>query len=198
MHWDEIDKALPALICKLIGIPVQWGTQPEKFRTGAQATLDVLVVSGLGIDDVLYADVDDPANPGTPKGVQPSVIGQREFTLQIAVWSRSQKLGCSARKYMGRLRTRLRFPSTLESFRQLGLALIAEEALVVDDQEQDGRTISRALMDVRFAFSVTETDEEIPYIESVRISSGTTDGQGIEDAGGSPLPVQVDITVPEP
>lgn len=199
--FDEtLDDRLPLFFADLLGIHVEWGDQPQKFRQGAQATLDILAPTGIGVDDVIFEDIDDPGMPGTPRAIRATVIGQREFTMQVSVWTPSQKLQRSARKYLGRLRTRLRLPTSLEKMRELGIAFIRVEALVDQDFIQDGRTRSRSLMDIRFGCSVVEVDEEIPYISSARVSSGTTDqpggpGKGIENPDGNPSPLQPDQTI---
>jgi hypothetical protein len=201
MTWETLDAELPTLIGALLGVPCDWHKKPRKMRQDVYATIHVLAPSTVGEADVLWSDVlTDPEDPETQTGVQATVVHQAEFTLQCNVWTRNQALEGSARRYLTRLRTRLRMPSSIASLRALGLSHVRTEGLVDTDPVEDNRAMSGATMDVRFAHSETEVDTEIPFIETVTISSPTTEGDGFYHAEGSPLAeaLQADLTVPEP
>ena len=188
MDFATVQSELPAAIETLVGIPCQWRTQPRQMVLGAVATLDVLAPSSLGVDDVSWANVGDP----DLTHVEATITGYRELTLQVSVWSDKQTLAESARCYLERLRTRLRFPTALETLRGLDLAHVRTEAIVDVDPTEDGRIRSMATMDVRLGYAVSETDEPIPFIEQARIRS-----EFFRDAAGDPLPdgLQIDVTV---
>ncbi len=189
--WSTLQTELPALIAALMEIPCDWRKQPRKMQQGAHASLDALAPTALGVDDVRWADVGDPAT-----GVQATVVGQRELTLQVSVWSPQQTLGSSARVYLERLRTRLRWPSTKETLRDLGLALVRIETVVDVDPVEDGRVRSMSTMDVRIAYGASETDAEIPYIEDARITSTFSNAAG--DQLGPALQIDISPTDPTP
>lgn len=188
--WTTLETRLPALFGELLGIPCHWRAQPQKMQQGASAVIDLLAPTSIGVDDLRWTDVADPTT-GAITGVQATIVGQRELTLQVSVWSPSQKLGSSARMYLERLRTRLRWPSTLATLKELGLAHVRTEGVVDIEPEQDNRVRSGAALDVRLAYAASEADVAIPYIETARVQSVS-----VRNAAGDPLPasVQVDVT----
>jgi len=188
--WATLETELATLLSSLLEIPCQWRTQPTKLHQGAHAFVDALAPTALGADDVRWADVG--GTPETPDFVQATVVGQRELTLQVSVWSPSQSLSSSARMYLERLRTRLRWPSTLEALRGLGLALVTTENVVDVDPVQDGRVRSQSTLDVRIAYGALEADAQIPWIEDARVTGTFT------DAAGDPSPYSFDLNPTDP
>lgn len=177
LDWTAIEDestGLPSLLSTLMGVPVEWRNQPRKMQRGAHATLDVLAPTSIGVDQSSWQDVGDPAT-----AVEETIRGDRELTLQVSVWSPSQSLAESARKYLGDLRTRLRWESSLSSLRALGVALVRIEDVADADVEQDGRIRSAATMDVRLAYIDVETDAEIPYIETAEATGEVENAEGV-------------------
>ena len=189
--WDGLKDGLATLCASLLGISCQWRDQPQKLQQGAWATLDALAPSSLGVDDTRWADVGSPAT-----GVRATVVGQRELTLQVTAWSPRQTPSLSARALLEQLRTRMRWPSTLETLRQLGVALVRIEDVADVDPPQDGRRMSQATLDVRVAYAASETDVEIPYIEDAHLSSTFANAAG--DQLGAAVQMNINPTDPTP
>jgi hypothetical protein len=130
---------------------------------------------------------------GATANVTESAVGQRELTLQVSVWSPLQSLGRSARRHLERLRTRLRWQSSIGALAALGLAIVTIESIVLLDPSEDGRVVSGAAMDLRLAYSWTETDDAVPFIETVQVRS-----EYLRDETGAQLPAaeQIDEVFP--
>lgn len=190
---------IAAIFAAAMGIPCQPRGEPQKVVVGASATLDFLGESGIGVDEVSFV-----ANPtDVPTEVVPTVYGLREQTLQVSVWSPSQKLEESARTYASKLKTRLRFPSVLASLRALGVGVVRVEDVVTLDVAQSSHLRSGAALDVRISYGVTDADTPIEFIETAQItsySSGETPTGQLENAEGEVLgeAAQIDTLPEEP
>lgn len=193
LDFAEIQTELPALFEALMGISCNWRDQAVPFVDGPQAFLDVLAPAAVGVDDLRWSEVGvDAEDPTLPDTIQATMVGNREMTIQVTVWNDRQPLDVSARYYLERLRTRLRFPSTLEAMRALGLAQVRTEAMIDLDPTEDGRVMSQTSMDLRLAYVVAETDDAQPYLLTPRVKS-----ESLRDAAGDPT-LQIDINPPEP
>lgn len=188
---------IAAIFAAAMEIPCALRGEPEKAHVGASAVVDFLGELGLGVDEVSYV-----ANPAdVPTEVIPTVYGLREQTLQVSVWSPSQKLEESARVYASRLRTRLRFPSVLAQLRALGVAIVRIADVVTLDVDQSSRLRSGAALDVTISYGVVDADEPIEFIEEAQVTSFDEEGAGqIVGAGGEVLgdPLQIDSLPEEP
>lgn len=180
MDWATLQADLPVLIADLAGVPCDFRGQARRIHVDTPvAQLDIIAVTPLGVDELVYSTIDE--------GLEATAYGQREMTVQVSIESQLQTLASSTRAVFERLRLRLRLPTTLERLRGLGLAFVAAEDTVVLDGPVDGRRISLASMDLRFGFSLSETDEPIPFIETVRVKS-----ESIRNTAGDPVGVQFD------
>jgi hypothetical protein len=159
---DEVT-GLAKFFATLLEIPCDWRKQPRAMHCAPSALLDLVTSGPIGVDELVSADAPGPATTET-------VYGLREMTVQVTVWSLSQKLGASARFFLERLRTRLRWTSSVTALAMLGLALVGVEPIVLADAPQDGRTASQASMDLHFTFGVAESDAPTPFIESVDLA----------------------------
>ncbi len=182
--WAALETGLPALFTSLLGLPVDFRTQPIGMRQGSRAYLDVVDVRTVGDDERVWA------NDGVT-AVKETVLGLREMSIQVSVTSHSQELHESARFYLDRLKARLRWASSIASLKALGLALVDIEPVVQVDPTTDNRAVSRATMDIRFAYGVSETDAAIPFIETARIRSDL-----LRNPGGTAVTPQIDVTEP--
>lgn len=189
--FAALNDALTTLFADLLGIPCQWRDQPQQMVVGDSATLDTLGDRGLGVDDARYVEVGSPAT-----GVQASVGGQREVTVQVTVWTESQRYGLNAHQYLDRLRKRLRFPTVLERLETLELGLVTINPVVVVDPIQDGRVRGQASMDVVMSYWSESDDAEVPFIERVRLRSTIKNAAGT--TLGDAVQVDQDITIPSP
>lgn len=193
MDWATLQTELPSLLGDLLELPCDWRKQPRKMHTDARAQLDLVSHTGLGVDETSWTELDED-DDDEPDHVRATVHGLRELAVQVSVWSPSQSLDKSARRYLERLRTRLYLPSSLERIKALELALVGVEDLVLLDPSEDGREVSEAAMDVRLAGGSSELDAPIPFIETARVRS-----EHLRNAAGDPLPSSAQIdTNPEP
>lgn len=191
--FDALDTGLPQLIGDLLEIPVDWAKRPRQMHVSpARAQLDVLAETITG-DETTYTEITITPEVGDPYvALEPTVHLKGELTLQVSVWSPVQGLGKSARRYLTQLMLRLRWPSTHVALVAMGLALVTIEPIQLIDPPEHDRSVSRAAMDLRFAFGLDESDELIPHIETVEIRS-----EYLRDETGAQLPKQIAITVPE-
>ena len=196
MIWTaETRTGLIGLLVRLLEIPVQWRGEPQQVVGGASATVDVLGELGLGVDEITYTE---GPTPEAPTEVTPTVYGLREATFQVSVWSPSQRLDQSARMYTSRLRTRMRWPSTLEELRALGLGVVSIGESIPVDAEQSSRLRSGSAVELVLSFGVAEEDASVPFIERARVYTGGDGEDLLTNAGGTALPpsIQQDTTVP--
>jgi hypothetical protein len=188
---------IAAIFAAAMEIPCALRGEPQQVVVGASAVVDFLGEIGLGVDEVAY--VATPSD--VPTEVIPTVYGLREQTLQVSVWSPSQKLEESARVYASRLRTRLRFPSVLAQLRALGVGIVRIADVVTLDVEQSSRLRSGAALDVTISYGVVDADAPIEFIEEAQVTSFDELGAGqITSAGGDVLgdSLQIDSLPEEP
>lgn len=186
MDWATLQTELPVLIGDLAEVPCDFRGQARSIHMGtAAAQLDIIAVTPLGVDELTYASSDE--------GLEATAHGMREMTVQVSIESQLQQLASSSRAVLEKLRLRLRLPTTLERLRALGLAFVRAENTIVLDDSIDGRRISLASMDLHFGFGLAETDEVIPFIETVHVESAS-----IRNTAGDPVGVQFDevLTLP--
>lgn len=178
MDLATIDAGLPTFLKTLLGIPCEWRKTPRTMHVGPSMQLDIITSNGIGWDELVSRDASGPAT-------QEIVYGLREMTLQVTVWSLSQKLAESARFYLELLRTRLRWTSSLQALDALGLALIGVMPMVLIDAAQDGRTPSQASLDLRLSYGVAESDAPVPFIGKVDITRTIDGGTPVTETIGS-------------
>lgn len=191
-----IETGLSELFARLMEVPCDWRKKPRGMHVRACAQLDDLTSNGVGVDDSVWRDVDVAGEPTTVDAdvaaVRETVQGIRERTLQVTVWSPRQTLAESARFYLERLRTRLRWSSSLDALRAIGVGLVGVEAIQLLDHAQDGRDVSEAAMDLRITHAVAEADEPVPFIERGHVTGS------VESAGGEEIAaLEIDLN-PEP
>jgi hypothetical protein len=174
---DTVEAGVLSLFGTLLGFTVQSARRPRTMIVGPSAMIDWLGADGLGVDDVAWEDNDDTA----PTAVTATVIGAREETLQVSVWSDDQTPSKTARRYLEQLRTKLRLPSAKETLRALGLATVEIFRAIPLATTEGGRDMAHAVMDVRFAYAVTADDAEIPYIETAVVESEFVPGEDADD-----------------
>lgn len=195
MDFAAVQSGLPALFATLMGIPCQWATQPRKMVVGTSAVIDILGDATNGRDERVAEYVDDAGavvELVDATGVRETVHGQRELTLQVSIWGITQQLAASARFYLGKLRTRLAFSSSIATLKAMGLSLAVREPVVQVDPTQDNRAMSQASLDLHFGYGVAESDEPAEFVQTARFFS-----QYVRNAGGvqEPDALQSDVTV---
>lgn len=193
-----IEEKLPELFGRLMEIPCDWRNKPRGMHVGARAQIDDLTSNGVGVDDSVWENVDSTGEPtSVPEdvdAVRETVQGIRERTIQVGVWSPRQTLSQSASAYLELLRTRLRWRSSLDALRAMGVGLIRIEATQPIDPTQDDHEISEAVMDVRITHAVASSDASIPFIETVHITGKLQSAAGVEL-----VPLEIDLNPsPEP
>lgn len=198
MDFAAVESGLPTLFTSLMGIPCQWATQPRRMVVGTSAVIDILGDTVNGRDERVTSYVDDDGaivGVADATGARETIYGQRELTLQVTIWGITQQLVKSARYYLGRLRTRIRFTSSIARLKAMGLFLSTRENIVQVDPAQEGRAMSQASLDLHFGYGVAESDEPAAFVKTVRVKS-----EFLENAAGDPEPpsLQSDITVEIP
>lgn len=175
--FDTLEAGLLALLGGLLGFTVQSARRPRRMIAGPSAMIDWLGASSIGVDDVAWED-DDEDNP---EAVTATVIGAREDTLQVSVWSDDQTPSKTARAFLDQLRTRLRLPSSKETLRALGLATVEIFRVIPLGTVEGGRDMANAVLDIRFAYATVEVDAPIPFIETAVVTSLFVPGADADD-----------------
>ncbi len=190
--FTGLDTALPTFFGTLLGCACDWSEQPRPMRTGhggARAQLSMFGASSVGVDELVQTNVD----VDTALAIAETRVGLRQVTIQVTVWTPSQQLAKSAPMFLERLRTRLRWSSSVATLAGLRLALMTVGQVVSLDPTENGRSSSSAALDFRFAYGIGETDAPAPFIETSRTTTALT------NAGGELLPGSLQLdTNPEP
>lgn len=190
MDWTQLDTALPALVSTLIELPCDFVGKARPMHQQARAQLGIIATSAIGVDEQsLDLSGEDTLEAPTAQRIAETVHGLREMTVQVDVWSNEQSIDKSSRRYLERLRTRLRWTSSIEALKALGLALVEIEDIAQPDVEENGRRYSFATMDVRLAYGESETDAAVPFIEQFRLR--TSDDMPAE------LAIDTDVSLTE-
>ena len=174
MELATLQDALPTFLATLLGIPCDWRKQERSMRVVSHALLDIISSPVIGTDELVSSDVLDSAMPPNVVGTKETVYGLRELTLQVTVWSLAQTLQDSARFYLERLRTRIRWSSSVAALKAMGIGLLTIAPITLGDPAQGGRFVSVAFVDARFSYGVAESDTTAPFVESYDLT-GTFD-----------------------
>lgn len=175
---------------RLLCIPSFWAKDSNCVVDGPHGELDIIANAQLGMD---HAQHEFDAGGAAGEEMQVSQVGNRLLTLNVQVQTWDQSLACSARFYLERFRTRVRWPSSLAELRVFGLAVVRVGNLLLLDPPKDDHAYSRASLDVFFSGHVLEEDAPTTYIQSADIRSNQ-----LTDVDGSPTETQIDTTVTIP
>lgn len=193
--WDEWQAGLRALFAGLLGLEVAavaFARQPRGQIRGPRAQLDILSVLHEGVEDMRRTLVGAEL-------VEES-LGHRVMILQVAVWGERQSLGSSPRALLERMRSRLRWTSTVEALRALQLGLELAEQPVEFTSPQDGRRLTVASIDLRLSFSWVEADTDNPlgWFDKAEIVAEFNDPVGADLSAPdlSPQTIAVDTSTP--
>lgn len=117
--------------------------------------------------------------------------GYRLFTVQVYVTSLSQELGESAGAKAERLRTRLRTARVKDILGDANVALVQIGPNIPGDFEDEGRVVSGAVVDVRFA----TTDNDVEYL-TARDYVASVEGTGTYTEGADGVDIESSLEVP--
>lgn len=177
MNWTALQGALVTWVSGQTGLTTVWAGQSAARPAYPFAVLNIIAESQLGVDETRYT------LNGTTGLLDPSIVGNRLFTLSIHVHTLAQTPAASARAYLSTLRASLQKASVLAAFRTVELAVVRALGSQTLDQQVDGHWTSVGLMDVQFAAVETVADAGEDYIEHV-------------DATGTFPPSDLEITGP--
>lgn len=166
-------EALRTLVSSLTGVPanlVVWAGEPRKF-SGPQGgvvygilTLNMVTSKAVGDDDI--RGTWDGAN------IVYEQRADREVTISARYEAQGTEEGFDA---LERLRTRLKWESSLDALRAVNLSLIETIGIQTYNQRKDNRDIATAQLDLRLNFTGTDTPPAGANIASV---SGTNQIDG--------------------
>jgi hypothetical protein len=140
----------------------------------------------LGVDDICYTDNGVPAgDPGGEFPRQDTIVGQRQFFVEMRTFNRDQEQDVVAWLVADRARTRLRLPYAKERFLTPVNVALAELFEVVPMPTPrapvEQRWRSEAVLEMDLTTVVAETDGAAigTWIESVEISSDLKNCAGV-------------------
>jgi hypothetical protein len=133
-YTGDIEVGLKALVAQLTGLETVWENEPRPQVTAPGiALLSTFALRSIGEDVLSYVRVTDLEGwgagwmvdpwPGVSAPLLESVHGPREVTLRVRVETYDHTPGSTARTFLERLRTRLRFTSSGAALRALNLGL---------------------------------------------------------------------------
>lgn len=141
---------------------VEWQNRHTAQRYDDGTPWGDLVLMGVearGQDETRY-DFDAGINPAASRLV-PTWSGYRIFTVSVRIGVDDQDPGAEAVGFLaGRFRTRLRRPDVLALIQAEDVALVDIGGTVQADYEDQGRVVSLAITEVRFATIETDTDAD--------------------------------------
>ena len=200
MNWATMQAGLLAWFIAALGVDddgqaihADWEDEPETFSANPLlGQLKIRNISSVGNDETRY--IEDGTQPLGAELV-PTQVGNRRMTVSFAVEAHQLTPAWSAHRFLDRVRSKLRLPSSTETFRGLGLGVLGVEAIQVVDGEVDGRRLGKAVLDVHFSFAACyrDTDNGVSYISTIGLTTH------LQDPGGVELPAPpnlVDETVP--
>lgn len=152
IDWPGIHHALKSCFEQSTGLPFVWENEAHEFLQAPYGVLNIGQSSAPWRDDV-YTVFED---------VEPItyLIGARDITLTVQVFSRSHLPHENARHYLEKARTALRKPATAKLLKGAGLILLETHPLVELDFSFDQRKESRAAFEV--VFRTQEIERDVP------------------------------------
>lgn len=180
INWPEIQQALHAWFTGVTGLLTVWANQntPDKFPHA------VLNISGPtkigGSDEVRYrTDVTKPE--GEEIGIE--VVGLREISCSCQVVVKepdSADPTKDPRHHLSIAQSSIGLPAVLQAFSTAGLAVISAGGIDVVNERDDGTSIARGNLDVRFGLS-SYLEERTGFIKRVEISSTGLGGSDLTE-----------------
>lgn len=170
IDWTTIRPALEALFETLSGLRAVWIDKRRPYISpGDQAVvfLRVRTEEGIGVDDARAVDLGQAIPEPT---LEEQINGLRRVSLDVRVESFRHDDDRFAFNAAGKIRSGLRFSSSLAALRAVGVALVrAGQAVDVSGIVQDDRTTSIAVLDLTLAVvaCTADTDNPIHTIETV-------------------------------
>jgi hypothetical protein len=171
-----------------------WEGQPTASRWGQAAgpTVDLRMGEVIGLhQDERRVEFISGATPALSY-LKPTYTGTRLFTVRVSVDSDSQLDDADAvGPYTGALRTRMRRDDVAAILQAAGVAIVTiGNTINADFLNEDGRQQSRAVTDIRFGTTESDTDADPTgdYIQNVA-------GQGelVGDVGATAVDTTFDV-----
>ena len=162
------------------GLPAYWQRAPAG-RRGTHALLWLGPIVGVGGDDLDY-EVDLLADPG--EEITHYQMGQRQFTLQVQIWSYSSNPSKNAREYVRRIRDRLWLDDwdSMLATAEIGVQGVNPE-IDLSGNIGHGRETSAAQLDIVFNACTNEAGAAIGYIATVEFETNFTLPDGSPASG---------------
>lgn len=170
IDWTTIRPALETLFAGLSGLRAVWVDKRRPYiDPSAQAVvlLRVRTEDGVGVDDARTVDLELDIPNAT---LEEQINGIRRVSFDVRVESFRHDDDRFAFNAASKIRSGLRFSSSLAALRDVGVALVrVGQALDVSGIVQDDRTTSIAVLDVIFSVAVctADTANRIQTIETV-------------------------------
>jgi hypothetical protein len=171
---------LKAVCAAQSGLTVYWVKASAGWKADAHVRLTPLGIRRVGQEERRLV------LPEGGTALEQYLYANRVLRVQVAVETQSQELEKSALEYADRIRSRLAFEEVRAEIEAAGLAFAgADEIVLADYEDKDGREVSFAGFECRFNFSRFEQGEDIDWI-------ATATGTG-EIGPGDPVSVDLDV-----
>lgn len=166
---SDVCAALVTLVQALTGLDTVWIDQPRpevNDVTRGIALLSFTAVQAVGRDEVRSAfDV------GT-QDFGDTAVGQRILPLRIRVESYDQNDTSTAWNYLERLRTRLRWQSSIDALQTVKCGVAVTGPTMALQVMADDRAVSAAALDVSLNCELSEADPtRYPYVAEIQGTS---------------------------
>lgn len=164
MNWEAFIDAIKEWARGSTGIDLVYTANEA---TGYLADLVIYLrlssVVPIGIDETKLEEIE-----GVMRAVQ---VGTREFTIQVVIESQTQRPDDWAPAYAEKLRTNGSSPRMVGPVNEAGLVLVDFGETITEDEEQEGRMVSRAMIPVRWRAASVVVDEsaEAEWIETAEV-----------------------------
>lgn len=181
IQWTLIQRQLKQWYGDAIRLPVRWKNEPDTFKGKPHGTLRINSVRTLG-NDQKRAKFDDTAAAGSELTYE--LVGDRLFSVDLRVHSRSQLPEEHALVFMERARTLLRAPWAYDLFRAAGISINEVLASLHLDHDFQDRVESEAVMEI--SFGTTSCEDDVRSKDSIIQATELTSNK-LLDCRGAPI-----------
>jgi len=191
VNWSAIRSGLIPVVAAITGIAdedaVKWrgNSAAGTWRRGTRVTMSCRSIRSIGRDEIRLDGPDELFN------MVATVCGNRQFTWSLLFESETDGASFTS---ADRFRAALRFQSTKDALRALGLAVADIEATQALEFNSQGKSFSSAVVDVQINAAENLTDDNDGAADYIANAAYASDG-GLLGEDGNPTSTQIDEQV---
>ena len=162
--WPGLQITLEHVFESATGIPFVWNDEPIKVMQKPYGVLSLGQSITVGRDSSQYTF--------SHSDTSIDIIGHRELTINVQVYSRQTRDGCSARALIERARLCLANPIYRDELRSAGLVFVENHPVADFDFTFQNRKENRSAFDVVFRLVLQEhvSTYKVNYFDAVAMS----------------------------